>query len=117
MITSPRTIAKIQEGMRLLRPFKVGNISGQLVEPGEQSLLPVTPNNRGSFVVDLAINGWVYVVYSYRIPIAWSVIDRVWRIPDSAYPHPTNGHLRVVKMIAARLMEAKSSVQKDRSTP
>lgn len=88
--------SKVQSGMDNLQPFNIGNLSGSWSFSGQTGQLP---KEYADMLTSLTQTTDVYVIYSYRTPIAWySSNDRTWTIPDVKYSVTTTNHQNVVKV-------------------
>jgi len=86
-----QTPAKIREAVRVLKKFKIGNVSG-----GEYTGTGRLPEEYAGPLREASYAGKVkYVLYSYWTPMAW-LLDtedgEVWVQPPVKYSVSTTGH-------------------------
>ena len=53
--------------------------------------------------------GWdgIYVVYSYKTPIAWRLPDGRWRLLERKFSRTTTGHQTLVRQALANVPESR----------
>lgn len=87
---------KVQSGVDNLRPFNIGNLSGSWSNSPNMGQLP---KEYVDMLKALAQTDDVYVIYSYRTPIAWRARNsKTWTIPNVKYSVTTTNHQNVVKV-------------------
>jgi len=87
-----QTPGKIREAVKKLRPFRIGNVSGQTYLSGtgqlpEEYAAMLRVNDRSGMVK--------YVLYSYSTPVAWLLEGGEWVQPQVRYSASTLGHQSV----------------------
>lgn len=95
------TMKNVPELIRNRRRFKASNLSGKLIldidKPVEGGMLP-EPFYK-LLNSDLIKNRSLYVVFSYKTPIAWYLPHtRQWRVPHVKYSHITSKHQELAKL-------------------
>jgi hypothetical protein len=74
--------------VRELKPFRIGNVSGQDYLGGTGKL----PEEYAAELREANRNGLVrYILYSYLTPVAW-LVEGVWVQPPVRYSVTTSGH-------------------------
>lgn len=86
--------AAIRRGVRLLQPFRQGNVSGTDSAFYETGIMPAVWRN--VYNADRAGNNISYAIRSYDTPIAWRLNDGTWITPDVKYSVSTTNHQNVV---------------------
>ena len=70
---------------------------GSWVESGVFLGIGQLPREFAEVLLDTIKNEKLYIVYSYRTPIAWFSENSGWTIPDHSYSQTTSRHLSAVK--------------------
>lgn len=92
----------VQIGIDNLRDFTQASMRGQTYSSGAWLSTGRLPEEYKACL--RAVQGPVYVIYSYATPIAWTRIppqgdDKpVWQIPDVTYSATTNDHQHIVRV-------------------
>ena len=83
-----QTPGKIRAAVKELKPFKIGNVSGQTYLSGTGRL----PEEYATQLNQQSREGHVkYVLYSYSTPMAW-LVGAVWVQPPVKYSPTTTNH-------------------------
>lgn len=83
---------RIERGVSKLEPFTHGNVSGAWFDTGRNVPTGQMPDR--TLIADGTV-GAVYVVFSYRTPIAWYSPLTGWTQPDTRYSMTTTNHQSV----------------------
>jgi hypothetical protein len=87
-----QTPGKIRTAVRELKPFRIGNVSGQTHLSGTGRL----PEEHAAMLRTQDRSGMVkYVLYSYATPMAWLLEGGEWVKPQVKYSPITSGHQSV----------------------
>jgi hypothetical protein len=88
---------RAEQGIADRTPFVSASMSGKLHSDWHGvSLGSLSPDDRPSDV-----SGPVYVVYSYRTPIAWYAAGK-WTVPATRYSMTTSNHQGIARVAISR---------------
>jgi|SRR6266436_4837829 len=89
----------VSNGMLNRQSFTRGNISANWYVPGEYIQMGQLPLSLQKELSDINLDYDVFVVFSYKTPIAW-YFNENWTIPDVKYSVTTTHHQSLIRVEA-----------------
>jgi hypothetical protein len=104
-IHSKKSLRAIQHGIDNLEDFDIANMSGRNYSKWSNVPKGYLPEVWNAYNEHNEHYGHlpVYVIFSYKTPIAWTFKNnrKVWTIPDVTYSTTTTNHQHIVRVATA----------------
>ncbi len=85
----------VQAAVDSFKPFNHGTLSARWLDRMEYGHM--VPALGASLAAEIAVEGRAFVIFSYRTPIAWTIRNEGWVVPDTRYSVTTTNHQTVVR--------------------